>query len=129
MPELLRTLLHYLKDEAEREIPIWKMISMPLDEVKARAENWARELGAGSVVESEATVGGGSLPGESFPSYVLSLSVKSPDKFLKKLRQQNPPVIARTENDEILLDPRTVLLGTRSIALLSILHSLSTELK
>ena len=104
------TLLHYLKDEAEREIPIWKMISMPLDEVKARAENWARELGAGSVVESEATVGGGSLPGESFPSYVLSLSVKSPDRFLKKLRQQNPPVIARTENDKILFDPRTVLL-------------------
>jgi L-seryl-tRNA(Ser) seleniumtransferase len=122
------TLLHYLKDEAELEIPIWKMISMPLDEVKARAESWARELGAGSVAESEATVGGGSLPGESFPSYVLSLNVKSPDKFLKKLRQQNPPVIARTENDKILFDPRTVLLE-QDHSLLSILHSLSAELK
>ncbi len=122
------TLLHYLKDEAEREIPIWKMISMPLDEVKARAENWAHELGIGSVVESEATVGGGSLPGESFPSYVLSLDVKSPDKFLKKLRQQNPSVIARTENDKILFDPRTVLLE-QDRSLLSILHSLSMELK
>jgi L-seryl-tRNA(Ser) seleniumtransferase len=37
------------------------------------------------------------------------LTVKSPDKFLKKLRGQNPPIIARTENDKILLDPRTVL--------------------
>lgn len=122
------TLLHYLKDEAEREIPIWKMISMPLNEVKVRAEKWAAELGAGSVVESEATVGGGSLPGESFPSYVLELSVKSPDKYLKKLRGQNLPVIARTENDKVLLDPRTVL-PEQDHALLSILHSLSSELK
>jgi len=37
------------------------------------------------------------------------LDVKSPDKFLNKLREANPPVIARTENDKILLDPRTVL--------------------
>ena len=122
------TLLHYLKDEAEREIPIWKMISMPLDEVKARAENWVRELGAGSVEESEATVGGGSLPGESFPSYVLSLSVKSPDKFLKKMREQNPPLIARTENDKTLFDPRTVLLEQDHL-LLTILHSLLPELR
>ena len=122
------TLLHYLKDEAECEIPIWKMISMPLDEVKARAENWARELGAGSVEESEATVGGGSMPGESFPSYVLSLNVKSPDKFLKKLRGQKPPVIARTEDDKILFDPHTVLLE-QDYSLLSVLHSLSVELK
>jgi L-seryl-tRNA(Ser) seleniumtransferase len=122
------TLLHYLKDEAEREIPIWRMISMPLDEVKARAENWACELGAGSAVASEATVGGGSLPGESFPSYVLSLNVKSPDKFLKKLRGQNPPIIARTENDKILFDPRTVLLEQED-SLFSVLRSLSAELK
>ena len=103
------TLLHYLKDEAERDIPIWKMISQPLDQVKSRAEKWARELGEGSVVKSEATVGGGSLPGESFPSFVLSLNGKNPDKFLRRLRQQTPPVIARTENDKILFDPRTVL--------------------
>jgi L-seryl-tRNA(Ser) seleniumtransferase len=122
------TLLHYLKDEAEREIPIWKMISQPLDEVRARAENWARELGAGSVAESEATVGGGSLPGESFSSYVLSLNGKSPDKFLKKLRQQNPPVIARTENDKILFDPRTVM-PDQDHLLLTIIHSLLPELK
>jgi L-seryl-tRNA(Ser) seleniumtransferase len=45
------------------------------------------------------------------PTFVLALSVKSPDKFLKKLREANPPVIARTENDRVLLDPRTVLPG------------------
>jgi L-seryl-tRNA(Ser) seleniumtransferase len=103
------TLLHYLKDEAEREIPIWRMISMDREQVRARAEAWRDELGQGEVIESESTVGGGSLPGESMGTWVLALDVKSPDKFMARLRSSNPPVIARTENDCVLLDPRTVL--------------------
>jgi len=103
------TLLHYLKDEAEREIPIWQMIAATPEQIKARAENWAKEIGQGEVTAGESTVGGGSLPGESRPTFLLSLAVKSPDKFLERLRRQQPPIIARTENDRILLDPRTVL--------------------
>jgi L-seryl-tRNA(Ser) seleniumtransferase len=103
------TLLHYLKDETEREIPIWKMMSLTLEQVKVRAEAWRNQLGQGDVVMGESTVGGGSLPNESIPTFLLSLSVKSPDKFLKLLRKQNPPIIARTENDKVLLDPRTIL--------------------
>jgi L-seryl-tRNA(Ser) seleniumtransferase len=122
------TLLHYLKDEAVREIPIWRMISMDLNEVKGRAESWSQELGTGVAIASEAAVGGGSLPGESMPSFVLSISVKNPDKFLMWLRRQHPPIIARTENDKILFDPRTVLIE-QDQSLLSILHSLVSEIK
>jgi len=103
------TLLHFLRDEAEREIPIWRMMSLTLDQLKVRAEVWRNELGQGDVLSSESTVGGGSLPDEATPTYVLALTVKSPDKFLKKLREADPPIIARTENDKVLLDPRTVL--------------------
>jgi L-seryl-tRNA(Ser) seleniumtransferase len=103
------TLMHYLKDEAVREIPVWRMISMKREQVRVRAEAWREALGQGDVIESESTVGGGSLPGESMKTWVLSLDVKSPDKFTAKLRASNPPVIARTENDCVLLDPRTVL--------------------
>ena len=120
------TLLHYLKDEAEREIPIWRMISMTRKQVKARAEAWRDALGQGEVVESESTVGGGSLPGESMKTWVLALDVKSPDKFIAKLRASNPPLIARTENDRVLLDPRTVL-PEQDETLLSILKSLLLE--
>jgi L-seryl-tRNA(Ser) seleniumtransferase len=123
---LTATLLHYLKDEAEREIPIWRMVSLPLEQVKARAEHWKREIGAGEVVPGAATVGGGSLPGQTFPTWLLSLQVKSPDKFLAKLRRATPPVIARTENDRVLLDPRTVL-AEQDPQLLAILHSLLSE--
>jgi len=106
---LTATLLHYLKDEAEREIPIWRMISLTPKQVKSRAEAWRLTLRQGEIVEGASTVGGGSLPGETMPTHLLALSVKSPDKFLKRLREQNPPVIARTESDRVLLDPRTVL--------------------
>jgi len=103
------TLLHYLKEEAEREIPIWKMMSLTLDQLKVRAEAWRDALGKGEVIKSESTVGGGSLPEECISTYALALNVKSPDKFMKKLRESHPPIIARVENDTILFDPRTVL--------------------
>ena len=106
---LSATLLHYLKDEAEREIPVVRMMSHTAGQVKVRAEAWRNAVGQGDVMESESTVGGGSLPEESMPTFVLSLQVKSPDKFLSKLREANPPVIARTENDNVLLDPSSVM--------------------
>jgi len=106
---LSATLLHYLKDEAEREVPIVRMMSLTLNQLRGRAEAWSLELGQGSVVEGLSTVGGGSLPGESMQTYLLALKVKSVDEFLRTLRKNNPPIIARTEDDAVLLDPRTVL--------------------
>ena len=106
---LSATLTHYLKDEAEREIPIVRMMSLTLNQVKGRAEAWRDELGQGDVIEGQSTVGGGSLPDESIPTFLLELQVKSAEKFLRALRKNNPPIIARTENDKVLLDPRTVL--------------------
>jgi L-seryl-tRNA(Ser) seleniumtransferase len=105
---LSATLTHYLKDEAEREIPIVRMMSLTLKQVRGRAEAWRAELGQGLVVEGQSTVGGGSLPDESIPTFLLELQVKSAEKFLRALRKNNPPIIARTENDKILLDPRAV---------------------
>ena len=98
-------------------------MSLTLNQVKVRCEAWREALGQGEVVKSESTVGGGSLPEESMSTFVLALSVKSPDKFLKKLREANPPIIARTENDKVLLDPRTVL-EEQDMKIISTLRSL-----
>ena len=81
-------------------------------------------LGQGKVIPSESTVGGGSLPGECLSTFVLALTVRSPEKFLKRLRECRPPIIARIENDTILFDPRTVL---NDEILLSNLKSLVPE--
>ncbi len=124
---LAATLLHYLKDEAEREIPIWRMISATPKQVKARARSWAAKLGQGEVLAGESAVGGGSLPGESLPTWVLALTVKGADKFLEKLRREQPPVIARTENDRILLDPRTVLPEQDGMLLVNLANVLRSQ--
>jgi L-seryl-tRNA(Ser) seleniumtransferase len=44
------TLLHYLKDEADREIPIIKMMALTPGQIKSRVEAWIRELGVGDIV-------------------------------------------------------------------------------
>ncbi len=106
---LSATLLHYLKGEAEREVPVWRMIACPVDEIERRACHWAQSLGRGEVIAGESTVGGGSLPGETLPTRLLALQVSSPNRFLNRLRQAQPPVIARTEGERVVLDPRTVL--------------------
>jgi L-seryl-tRNA(Ser) seleniumtransferase len=106
---LSATLLHYVKDEAEREIPIWRMIAASLELLKERAAAWAATLGQGEVLLGESTIGGGSLPGETLPTYLLALSVSKPDRVLTRLRQQRPPIIARLDENRVILDPRTVL--------------------
>lgn len=106
---LTATLLHYLRDEAVEKIPVWRMISADLEEMKKRAEHWREVIGTGQVVPGKSTVGGGSLPGETLPTSLLSVQVKNPDLLLKKLRLQKPPVIARISDNEIVFDPRTVL--------------------
>jgi len=105
---LSTTLLHYLKNEPESEIPIWRMISYSQKTLKKRAKDWRIKLGQGDVIPSQSTVGGGSLPGESLPTWVLALNINNPNKFMVKLRQCRPPVIARNDKDRIILDPRTV---------------------
>lgn len=102
------TLLHYLKDEALREIPLWRMLSEPAEEIGWRAESWVAVLGLGQVLPSVSTIGGGSLPGETLPTHVVALSVPAPNALAARLRAQNPPIIARVADDLVLLDPRTV---------------------
>jgi L-seryl-tRNA(Ser) seleniumtransferase len=106
---LSATLLHYLKDEAEREIPVWRMICLSPDEARLRAQNWSEALGMGAVIPGHSTVGGGSLPAETLDTFLLALHQTAPNRFLALLRQAQPPIIARLQDDQVVFDPRTVL--------------------
>jgi len=110
---LQATLLHYLKDEATGQIPVWRMIAMPLAEIERRARRWRRVLHRNGVpaeiVDGRSTVGGGSLPGETLPTKLVALSVAHPDQLAAALRAADPPVVARIEEGRLVLDPRTVL--------------------
>jgi L-seryl-tRNA(Ser) seleniumtransferase len=106
---LSATLVHYLKDEAECSVPIWQMIAATPEQNRSRAQSWADQIGVGEVIPGQSTIGGGSLPGETLPTYLLGLHVSKPNQFLAKLRQASPPIIARVLDDLVVLDPRTVL--------------------
>ena len=69
-------------------------------------------------------VGGGSLPGETLPTHVLSLDVRSSQSTLRWLRQEEPPIVARTERGKVLLDPRTVHPEQDGALLLGLEHAL-----
>jgi L-seryl-tRNA(Ser) seleniumtransferase len=103
------TLLHYARGEATRVLPVWQMIAAPLTDLRARAERWSSALGLGTLIETRSTVGGGSLPEETLPTWALALDLPKPQTVLARLRQSQPPIIARVEEQRVLLDPRTVL--------------------
>lgn len=106
---LSATLTHYLRDEALREIPVWQMIAATEDELRDRVSRWVELLGVGYPVQGESAVGGGSLPGQTLPTTLLALDDADPIRFLARLRETDPPVIARIQNDRVVIDPRTVL--------------------
>ncbi len=107
---LSATLEHYRRGEALEQVPVWRMISMSPDVIRARAAAWAAVVG-GDVVSSESTVGGGSLPGDTLPTWALAPRIDHPNAAAAQLRRCDPPVIARVTQDRLLLDPRTVLPG------------------
>ena len=120
---LSATLRHYLQGEALEEIPVWRMIAAREGEIKERATAWQRSLATGDVLADRSTVGGGSLPEETLPTWVLGLDVEKPNEFAAQLRKMEPPVIARVQDNRVLLDPRTVLLREEG-ALLDSLQTL-----
>ena len=112
LASLTATLAHYLKGEAENEIPVWRMISTSESSLKTRAKLWQSALGCSSSIEkSRSAVGGGSLPGETLPTWVLSLDCRNvgAEGVMRRLRESDTPVVARIDEDRVLLDPRTVL--------------------
>ncbi|MFL5677171.1 MAG: aminotransferase class V-fold PLP-dependent enzyme, partial [Chloroflexota bacterium] len=104
------TLGLYRAGLAVSRIPVWTMIAMPTDELRARAERIAARIGSAvAVVPLSSTVGGGSLPGETIASFGVAVTGRSANRTLADLRRVGPrPVIGRIEDDRVVLDLRTV---------------------
>ena len=96
------------------EIPVQRMLRVPVEEVRRRAAFWSVKLEdrgvASRVIAGESAVGGGSVPGHGIPTMLVALEGPA-SRLATALRRGDPPVIARIENDACCLDPRTVLRG------------------
>ena len=111
---LTATLLHYVQEDHLEEIPVLKMISQSASDLKLRSLNWQQSIGkSAKVIKGYSTIGGGSMPEETLPTWLLAISGKKnsieSQMVFDLLRKSDPPIIGRIENDMLLLDPRTVL--------------------
>ena len=124
---LSATLLEYLKGTAGKSVPVQVMLARQDADLKAQAERWQKDLATGQVIQGESAIGGGSLPGQTLPTWLLALKPKSAAQFSRRLRQLEIPIITRIENDLVLLDPRTVLPSQEAVLLSNLRNALSEE--
>lgn len=110
---LAATLRSYLTGSALEELPVWQMIGRSAAALAATAHVWQAALAsqgvACRVVAGESAVGGGSLPGQTLPTWLAAVEHPTPDRLAQRLRTAEPRVIARIQGDAVCLDPRTVL--------------------
>lgn len=104
-------------DEARAKVPTLKMITASPEALKSKARRLADavrdRLGAAAVVtlrKGMSRVGGGAFPEFDLPGTVVTVSVEniSADDLRGALLKTDPPLVARIEDDEFLLDPRTL---------------------
>jgi len=108
------TLLAYVKHDYGA-VPVLRMMQLSRDEIGERAEALAAKVGSGAklsleIIDGESVIGGGAAPTAGLPTRLLALTHRelSADELCSRLRQGDPPVIARVDEGRVLLDLRTV---------------------
>jgi L-seryl-tRNA(Ser) seleniumtransferase len=86
-------------------IPALKMLRMTAEEIRARAEKLQEQVPSLEIIEGESLAGGGSTPDQTLPTWLLTIS-GDVVQIEKNLRARN--IIARIENNRVVLDLRTV---------------------
>ncbi len=118
------TLLAYVKGDHD-SIPTLRMMRMGKDEIGTRARALANSVAQISktrvdsqqptrmnveIIDGESVIGGGAAPSSVLPTRLLSVSCAdlTADALCARLRNSDPPIIARVEDGRVLLDLRTV---------------------
>ncbi len=111
------TIGSYRFGRAATEIPVVRMIAMTDKELGRRARSFSRKLKAGlsedirvRLIPGNSVVGGGSCPECRLPTTLIALDSgrTRPNVIESRLRSQDPPIILRLEEDQVLVDLRTV---------------------
>src|SRR5205807_9023323 len=107
------TLETYRDGDAEKELPVWRMITATPRAIATRARSLAATLLASGtsaeMIEVRSTVGGGSLPEETQPSFAVAIGGAPATRVATALRSADPPVVSRIVEERVALDLRSVL--------------------
>lgn len=103
------------EEKAKQNIPLLRMLSMPEENLRIRAEKLASllspvpQIASCEAIEEKAMLGGGSLPAQKIPTWCVSITPSgSVDSLTTSLRHGSPAVLGRVQKDRLLLDMRTV---------------------
>jgi len=103
------TLRHILLGEFDC-VPALRMIRMTAQEIRIRAEVLASRIRTNvRICEGESVIGGGATPEQSLPTCLIVIETENAVAEERRLRFNDPPIIARIERDRVVLDLRTVL--------------------
>ena len=95
-------------------VPVQRMMRMTREEIGVRADALAAALTRSGwqtrVIDGMSTVGGGSAPGAELPTRLVEVTRDgmTADQLEQHLRTLDPPVVARIQDDRVVLDLRTV---------------------
>jgi len=118
------TLRAYLENNAKKTIPVLRMLSLKAEELYRRASELKEMLSTALtqdcrivLKEGSSRTGGGALPVTDLPTTLVALSHPkiSPSTIAERLRQGNPPIVVRLQDDEVLIDPRTLFPGDEQL--------------
>jgi L-seryl-tRNA(Ser) seleniumtransferase len=106
----LEATLELYRDERYEEVPALRLLSQAPSELRVRAETLRDLLKArgvdAEVVETRGQVGGGAMPLAEPISFACALRRGDPVEIQEKLRDADPPVIARISDERLLVDVR-----------------------
>ena len=111
------TLVHFINGTHTEALPLYRMLSTPVDELEERARALMGAIDAPGVerdvVDDESFIGSGSSPDEGLPSKAVRLSGQGlrPSRVCALLRRGLPSVFARAHDDGVILAVRTVPAG------------------
>ncbi|HKX30494.1 MAG TPA: L-seryl-tRNA(Sec) selenium transferase [Blastocatellia bacterium] len=110
------TFADYAGGRAREEVPTLAAIHLPLEAAAQRAQTFIRRAQSSvsglrlKLIEGYSVVGGGCAPEAKLPTMLIGVSSErlSTTEIEAWLRQNDPPVIARIAEDQLMLDLRTV---------------------
>jgi L-seryl-tRNA(Ser) seleniumtransferase len=132
---VLEATLKLFLDEsvALREVPTLQMLRRSAEEIREHAERLAAQIRGGNAAAAVTTasgfseMGSGSLPTQNLATALVAITPQkiSVDVLAKRLRLSEPPVFARIQNDQVLLDPRTLRPGDDEIVVEAVAAALT----
>ena len=119
---------------ALREVPTLQMLQRTADEIRERAERLAAAMGKDNEALVATTsgfsqMGSGSLPAQNLATTLVAIAPKrvSADALARRLRLHETPVFTRIQNNQVLIDPRTLREGDDAILIEAVTAALAAN--